>query len=61
MVLPVTVLSSRKSVSAIVFVNSALGVREPVQTVKEYKRARKVPGEEQTDNIITRAKAEEQA
>lgn len=31
-----------------------------VETVKDYKRVRKVLGEEQTDIIITRAKADEQ-
>lgn len=33
---------------------------ELVETVKDYRRVRKVLGDEQTDNIITRAKAEEQ-
>jgi predicted nuclease with TOPRIM domain len=32
-----------------------------VETVKDYRRVRKVLGEEQTDNIISRAKIEEQA
>jgi len=31
------------------------------ETVKDYKRVRKVLGEEQTDHILTRAKAEEQS
>lgn len=33
---------------------------ELVETVKDYRRVRKVLGDEQTDNIITRAKAAEQ-